>query len=143
MPSRVLDTNRLVDAWKYFRGGRRLEDCKLTDARQWGKQYAEEGQIVRPVRIEFLCGAVTEHERRLFEAFLDEFILADDGKVIPQDWDIAENIAKSIRKLRPSRIRGAETKEIKRRQLGDCLIEAICRRLGRECDTADRGYPKG
>jgi hypothetical protein len=87
--------------------------------------------------------AVTERERRLFEAFLDEFTLADDGRVVPQDWDLAEEIAKAIRKKRPSRARGRGIKEIKRRQLSDCLIEAICRRLGRECDTADRGYPKG
>ncbi|HEX3659612.1 MAG TPA: hypothetical protein VHV55_27740 [Pirellulales bacterium] len=142
MARRILDTNQLINAWHRFRDGRPSQNCTAADARAWGQRYATEGDIVRPVLIEFLCKVKTPHELRLYETFLEQFKLADGGRVIQQDWDVAEEIAKSIMKERPPRHRGSKVKAFKQRDLSDCLIEAICRRLRRECKTDDRGYPK-
>jgi len=142
MAPRILDTNQLVNAWHRYRGGRPLEACTLADAREWGRRHAEEGDIVRPVVIEFLCKVKTDHERKLYEEFLRQFALADRGRVLPQDWDAAEDIARSIRKPRLPQTRGTTLKRFKERDLGDCLIAAICRRLGRDAKTDDQGFPK-
>jgi predicted nucleic acid-binding protein len=85
--------------------------------------------ILKPVVIEFLCGARDGHELELSRAFLEQFVVVDRGNVTPADWQLAERLASRIpRDARP-------------RDFGDCLIVAIARRLGYEVFTYDQRLP--
>ena len=141
MASRILDTNVLIGRWHRCRKGRKIEDCTLTDAREWGRRISMDGDIILPVRIEFLVCAKTEHECRLYEEYLRQFGEADNRRILAVDWEVAESIAKGIRKPRPARGRGIVSRRTTARDFGDCLIRAVCRRLRREIVIDDREFP--
>ena len=83
-----------------------------------------------PVRIEFLCHATTREILDVYEAFLAEFDVIDEGEVVPEDWSEAVRLARRIpRSGRP-------------RQLGDCLIRAIAKRLRYDVMTNDMDFPR-
>jgi predicted nucleic acid-binding protein len=61
-------------------------------------------------------------------AFLKPFKVVDEGRIVRQDWDEAERIAKRVHRTgRP-------------RKLGDCLIMAIAQRLNCDVVTADADF---
>jgi predicted nucleic acid-binding protein len=97
------------------------------------RRYAEElidfqgtNQIVSPVRVEFLAGA-TNKNLKLFVAFLKPFIVLDKQNIPAGDWREAERIAQWVRTGRD-------------RKLGDCLIEAIAKRLNGDVISSDRDF---
>jgi predicted nucleic acid-binding protein len=66
---------------------------------------------------------------KLARAYLGEFEIVDAGRILPADWKVAKQIAHRILRDRSPR------------QLGDCIIRAICNRLHLEVLTADRRFP--
>jgi predicted nucleic acid-binding protein len=105
-------------------------------AQRWLKQ-APSDCIILPVRLEFLCGIRQADELSWAEAFLNSFFLLDDGKVLQEDWDFAERLAKRIS------TRGRNPREdVSARQLGDCLIRAICKRKHADIKTVDEEFPQ-
>jgi predicted nucleic acid-binding protein len=110
-----------------------LDRSTIQDPRDWARELVEIEEshaIVTPVALEVICGARTNHELRLSQAFLEGFRLIDGGKVTEGDWDQARRLARRIpRDGRP-------------RQLGDCLIPAIAKRLRFRVRTLDTGMPR-
>ena len=133
MPRRVLDTCTLINHW---RTKRRLWDRRPLTPRvavKWARDLVRiqhTNAIVSPVYIEFVCGGTTKQEVELSRSFLDEFDIVDEGRILPEDWTEARRIAERVpRNARP-------------RQLGDCLIRAICNRLHLDVLTDDTGFPQ-
>lgn len=124
-----MDTNVLIRHWRRSAHGP-LELLTVEQARKWANELIaieECDAIVTPVALEMICGARTNHEVRLSQAFLDVFRLIDGGKVTEGDWEEAHRLARRIpRGGRP-------------RQLGDCLIQAIAKRLKFRVRTLDTG----
>jgi hypothetical protein len=101
---------------------------------------------VTPVEIEVLAGVRDRHELELTEAYLKPFHMVDKRKIIPEDREEARRLAKHIPRLKQPRIsrrqrekKQMKWKEISSRDLGDCLILAIARRLNLELLTEDKG----
>ncbi len=127
MPKRVLDTNILIT---HFQQLRPLNDKGTGDAEEWARRLIKDKEadaIVSPIEVEFLCGVLNEHERRLRESYLRPFRVIDDRRTLPQDWQEARRVAKHP---------GFHTGP---RDLGDCLITAISDRLNHEVITDDKG----
>ena len=70
-------------------------------------------------------------EEALATRYLDGFDLLDGGEVRPQDWQVAERFARRV------------PPDGRRRQLGDCLILAVCERLRLRLRTSDTGIRGG
>lgn len=103
------------------------------DAQEWARSLIDQYQApwsVSPVEVEFLCGISNEHERRLREAYFAQFQIADGHSTTPVDWQEARRIAKHA---------GHEPKP---RDLGDCLILAIAKRLRLSIETRDVGMTR-
>jgi predicted nucleic acid-binding protein len=128
MVRRVLDTNVLIED---FRGLQPYAEKKTQQARTRAQALIHDKNtkaILSPIEIEFLGGICDRHEMELAEAYLAEFQVIDEHKTLPQDWEEARRVAKHI---------GHNTGP---RQLGDCLIIAICNRLRYELPISkDRG----
>jgi predicted nucleic acid-binding protein len=99
---------------------------------------------VTPVEIEVLVGVRSRHELELTEAFFKPFQVVDKRKILPEDWEEARRLAKHVPKLhQPKRVRPHESKPyVKPRDLGDCLITAIARRLHLEVLSEDKGLKR-
>ncbi len=129
---RVLDTNVLINHWKaYF---------KAADVTQIGKRQAIQcarrlieltrtDEILSPIYVEYLCGPQGAAGVAIARDYLDEFTILDEGRIVPEDWEEAKRIAVRVRRDQSSR------------QLGDCLIRAVCIRLRRDVHTFDRQFP--
>jgi predicted nucleic acid-binding protein len=132
MPRRVLDTNILINHWGDQRRGLANARVTVQQARTWAKTLVglqQTNLILTPIYIEYVAGKGTAHEVRLARAYLDQFNLADDGRITAQDWEEAKRI---VQRVLPDR---------SPRQLGDCLIRAICNRLHLDILTADKRFP--
>ena len=130
MKRQVLDTSVLIHHWRRSAGS--LGTSTVRDARRWAReliQIEETDAIVSPVALEVLCGARDAHELRLSVAFIEEFRLADGGKVIRRTGRRHVDSQCIPRDGRP-------------RQLGDCLIRAIANRLRLRVKTFDTGMPR-
>lgn len=146
MNKRILDTNRLIQYWKRRRNGRAIADISAEEAASWAmdmiKDLGSRG-ILTPVRIEFLCGAMSQKEVQLYEAFLGELEVVDQGHIIDDDWSKALQYARRVRDQRGGRQqRVARRDRVRPRKLGDCLIRAIADRLRYDVDTADLDMPR-
>lgn len=86
--------------------------------------------ILTPVYIEMVAGVTSSQELRLTRAFLKPFNIADEGKILAQDWDRAREIAQRV------------PFDKRKRQLGDCLISAIAKRLKSEVVTREKRFPR-
>jgi hypothetical protein len=86
---------------------------------------ARTGSIVTPAYIEFVAGTTSAHELRLARAYLAEFEIVDKGRILDQDWIEARRYAERV------------PRNGKPRQLGDCVIKAIAKRLNYDVDTFD------
>lgn len=134
MRQRVLDTNILINHWGYRRTRARRTIAQLTVdvAVQWGHELESirgSNLILTPICIEYLCGRRSPHEMDLAKAFLSAFHVADEGRIFDEDWEQALRIASRI------------PRDGAYRQLGDCLIRAISRRLRLDVDTDDARFP--
>ena len=110
-----------------------MRESTPTDAASWGNQLIlleQTNAIVTPVYLEFIAGARSRHELQLTEAYLQTFECVDGGQVLEEDWEEALRLARWI----PA--------NSKPRQLGDCLIKAIARRLRYTVRTFDLGFPR-
>jgi predicted nucleic acid-binding protein len=131
MPKTILDTSVLIGFWQYMRSGRPLIEVALEDAIQWGRRLARErsAAIVTPVCVEFVAGVRSSHELRLARAYLAQFQIIDNCRILKRDWTEAQRMAERVpRDGRP-------------RQLGDCLIKAIADRLNYDVDSSDEAFP--
>ena len=133
MLRRILDTNLLINHWCARLKGTHTRDVKVNTARGWANELiALQGNaaILTPIYLEFVCGARSENELKLARAFLGAFKLADDGEILPGDWKEAQRIAERV-----------PTDGLPR-QMGDCLIRALCKRLRMEVVTAEKRFPR-
>jgi len=95
---RVLGTNKLLIIW---RGGDLSQRLKrgprrpIHAAQLWLKRNPDDG-IVNPVRLEMLAGTVSRDESKLTDEFLALFPCFDERRVLQEDWDEAERLAKSV-----------------------------------------------
>jgi predicted nucleic acid-binding protein len=132
MARRVLDTNILINFWNTKVRGKRLRDFKRADAMRWGNELIKlqgTDAILTPIYLEYVCGEGHAHAVTLARAYLQPFDLVDEGRILEQDWDEAKRIAQRV------------LPDNSPRQMGDCLIRAICKRLHIEIFTADRRFP--
>lgn len=129
MRRRVLDTNVLVTLWHSSAGRVQSERAADDVAQAWLVAHPRDG-VVTPVRLEFLGGTRSRDELRIAEYFLGLFDLLDGGRVLVEDWQVAERYAKRV-PFEP-RPRGAI----------DCLILAICVRLNASLFTFDSGMSR-
>jgi len=129
---RILDTNILINHWGERSRERRVNDTTIKHATNWARELISlqrTNTILTPVYIEYVCGKGTEYEVKLARAYLSSFTIADGGRILPQDWEQAKLIAARV------------NRDGSRRQMGDCLIRAICNRLHYEVFTADKRFP--
>lgn len=132
MAKRVLDTNVLINHWVKSIGGRRISDVRRAHAIEWAERLREfQGStvILTPIYIEYVCGQRNRHELDLARAYLGRFEIADGGDVLRQDWEYARRLAERI------------PRDGLPRQLGDCLIRAVCERLHLEYVTLEIRFP--
>jgi predicted nucleic acid-binding protein len=125
----ILDTNILIRHWRR-RYVRPQKKHRAKDAKRWAEELIKAERtdaIVSPVYLEMVCGALTEHEAKLTQAFLAPFRCVDEQEIPPDDWRVAIRLS-----ARPS---------AKARDFGDCLIRAIANRLHYEVRTDDTGFP--
>ena len=132
MRRKILDTNRLIRQWQRSQTAPIVEYTPA-DARSWAHELIrlqETNLIVTPVYLEFIGGVTVSGESTLTRAFLGEFIIVDGGRVLPEDWGRAIELATRIgRNKKP---RGAI----------DCLIAAIAERLRCDILTDDLGMSR-
>ena len=124
---KILDTHVLINHWHRFpRNDRTASECK---------SHAEEliefqgtNLIVSPVLVEFLAGA-SRDDLEFRKAYLEPFVILDQGNIPLADWEEASRFAQWIRIGRE-------------RKLGDCLIEAIAKRLKGDVVSSDRDFSR-
>jgi predicted nucleic acid-binding protein len=133
MARRVLDTNILINHWRRtFKGkvSRQISEQQATECARRLIREERTNAILSPIYVEYLCGPQNKREVRNARAYLEEFHVLDEGRVLPQDW--AESV----------RLAGRISRDGIPRQMGDCLIRAICIRLNLDVNTADNQFPR-
>ena len=123
-----MDTNRLIAHFCDCKGKVPLDQFTESDARTWARALIVlrgTDAIVTPVFIEMLAGARTPHELTMIRTYLAQFLIIDERRVLEQDWEEATRLA------------ARTPRDGKRRQLVDCLIWALARRLHFAIDTID------
>lgn len=129
--AQVFDTSFLIWQWQRSRRGA-PRPVDPDGARPWARQLIDlrdTDAIVTPTYIEFVAGVRDSGELALARAYLGEFRIIDQGRILPEDWGEARRLAERV------------PRDGKPRQLADCLIRAIARRLRHEVLTHDRGFP--
>lgn len=132
MPRRVLDTNILINHWGDATRGLRVRHLRREHAVRFGRHLAnlrDADSILTPIYLEYVCGRGSAHEVALARSYLSVFKIADGANVLPADWVEARRIAERV------------PHDGLRRQLGDCLIRALCNRLHLELLTAEKRFP--
>ena len=133
MRPRVIDSNILLALWHGHYPSptkvkvRTKSTAKLV-VKAWLAINPTDG-VLTPIRLELVGGGLHRDQVKLTDYFLDLFPLFDDGDVRREDWDAALRLARRV-PFEP-RPRGAV----------DCLIRAICQRLGLQLKTLDTGVP--
>src|SRR5438270_1070740 len=132
MERRVLDTSILIRHWRTCRVKARGE---ITTAvvRMWARKLIilyDSDAIVTPVYIEMIAGVTNRRELLLTLAFLREFRCIDEKRIPQHDWDEAIRLAQRVPRTATPR------------QLGDCLIHAICKRLRHQVATHDTHFAR-
>ena len=129
MATRILDTEVLISHYKRMTKSRTAESVKAHARHLIAVENTK--WILSPIRIEFLCGAMSSDEFKLYSAYLEPFEVLDKQYISSQDWSEAERRAQWAKKTgRP-------------RKLGDCLIQAIAKRLHAEVATRDPDIQPG
>ena len=129
MANRIFDTSHLIHHWRSFP---RTDRRTVASMRSWSEKLIAlygSRRIVTPVYIEMVAGVTSAEELKLTQAYLASFEIADAGRIPKSDWDEARQMAQRV----------ASTG--RKRQLGDCLVRAIAKRLNCEVLTLDRGFP--
>jgi predicted nucleic acid-binding protein len=126
MPNRILDTEVLISHYNKMTKSKSVHAVKAHARRLI--DIEQTNWILSPIRIEFLCGARDSNEFKLYSAYLEPFEVFDKRSIPAQDWSEAERRAQWIKKSG------------RRRKLGDCLIQAIAKRLNAEVVTRDQDF---
>jgi predicted nucleic acid-binding protein len=126
MATRILDAEVLISHYNKMTKSKSVEAVKA-HARQLIK-IQETNWILSPIRVEFLCGALSSEEFKLYSAYLEPFEVLDKQNIPSRDWSEAERRAQWVKD------------SWRRRKLGDCLIQAIAKRLHAEVVTRDRDF---
>jgi predicted nucleic acid-binding protein len=126
MATRVLDTEVLIRHYNKMTLSRSVQT--VNEHAQVLIQLEETHWILSPIKIEFLCGARDSKEATLYCAYLEPFEILDKRRIPSQDWREAERLAQWIKE-------GG-----RRRKFGDCLIQAIAKRLHAEVVTWDSDF---
>ena len=132
MLKRILDTSVLVKHWR-LRRGEASGTVTPADVGTWARELISAwgtDAIVTPVQVEFVAGTTSARELQLARAFIEEFQVVDGGKVLNIDWQETLRIASRV------------PRDGRRRQLGDCLIRAIAKRLNHDVRSHDQGFPR-
>jgi predicted nucleic acid-binding protein len=132
MATRVLDTNILINHWRRHFSQINRKQINRDDAKECGRsliKHQGSHAILTPIYLEFICGMNSAAEVDLARHYLGQFKIMDGGLIQRTDWETAKNYAARVP-------RGGS-----RRQMGDCLIRAVCDRLRLDILTADRGFP--
>lgn len=132
MRRRILDTSVLIRHWSR-RGGNSPADKTVQQARAWAAEVTttfRSRAIVSPTYLEFVCGTTGADQLVLAEEYLAAFEVVDQWEIRPEDLEEARRLARRV------------PPDGRRRQLGDCLIRAIAKRLRYEVETFDRGFPR-
>ncbi len=132
MARRVLDTNILINHWGDTFGRVSSRQITVRHADQCARKLISSqgtNSILTPIYVEFLCGQRSAHEVTLAKKFLASFEVLDQGRILPVDWENAKRIAARV------------PKDGLRRQMGDCLIRALCDRLKVEVFTFEKRFP--
>jgi predicted nucleic acid-binding protein len=132
MATRILDTCIHIRHWKQCE--RHLKQpAQISDMEQWAElliRMYDTSVTLTPIRLELIAGTKSSDELQRIEKYLSYFQNADEGIILRQDWQEAERIARRV------------PRDGKPRQLGDCLIAAIARRLKYAIETFDENFPK-
>jgi predicted nucleic acid-binding protein len=127
MLPKILDANRLIDHWRHAR------PKTVAEARRAAQELINlrgTNPIVTPVAIEFLGGTNGEDDLKRHRAFLEEFEIAAQGRILDIDFVRARSLAERTPiPFHP-------------RSFADCLIRAIADRLHYDVDTKDKGMPR-
>jgi len=129
MRRRILDTSVLIGHWRQQRTKCAWHEITPEITASWARQLItllDTRAIVSPVLIEFLAGTQSTQELHLARAYLDEFEVIDQQVTPPSDWMEAQRLAQRIKS------------DGKPRQLGDCVIRAIARRLHYDVFSHDK-----
>jgi predicted nucleic acid-binding protein len=126
MPARILDTEVLISHYRKMTQSKSVHAVKAHARRLINIEQTN--WILSPIRIEFLCGARDSNEFKLYSAYLELFEVFDKRIIPSQDWSEAERLAQWVKEGGRSR------------KLGDCLIQAIARRLHAEVITRDQDF---
>jgi len=130
---RVIDTNILINHWRRMSQNSNWDQVTREIVHLWADRLIKmesSNLILTPIGIEFLCGFTYHLEMQFAKDFLLKFQFADGGEIRSEDWSTALSLAERI------------PKNQKRRQLGDCLIASICKRLRLLISTADINFPR-
>ena len=132
MRKKIFDTNKLIRHW---RQSKRLPLASYgpADTEAWAEELIRLQRtryILTPVYLEFIGGVTDRREMGLARAFLERFVILDQGEIRAEDWTKARQLAERI--PTDSRPRGAV----------DCLIKAIAIRLRSDLLTDDTGMPR-
>lgn len=135
MRKRILDTNKLINHWTAEWNKAKNHRTQLTkeDTRQWARNLIATVQndiILTPIYLEFIAGTRSSNELELARAFLQEFNCIDNCEITFQDWREAERYASHV------------PNDGHPRDLMDCLIKAIAKRLRMDIDTADKRFAR-
>jgi predicted nucleic acid-binding protein len=125
--SKILDTNVLINHWHRFPRGKSKSPQGVREHAEFLIEAQRTNVIVSPVAVEFLAGARSTEELRLYAAYLEAFEVLDQGNIPAVDWAEARKFAQGIRTGRA-------------RKLGDCLIQAIAKRLNCDIVTGDPDF---
>jgi predicted nucleic acid-binding protein len=132
MARKIFDTSALIQHWHDCSGGS-FREKSAEDAVEWTRRLInihDTDAIVTPVYIEFAAGARNGPESELTHAFLGQFRVINEGKITFDDWQETRRLAQRV------------PPNGKPRQLGDCLIAAIGKRLHYEVIRFDKGFPR-
>jgi predicted nucleic acid-binding protein len=128
----ILDTSVLIRQWQRRREGRPFEQIARAEVELWARELIdlhESAFILWPVRIEFIAGERSSIELHLARAFLEQFTVPGTSLISEADWNETQHIAQRV------------PRDGKPRQLGDCLIRAVARRLRYDVFSYDQDFP--
>ena len=130
MAKSIFDTSYLIGHWHAWP---KTTKRTVENMRSWSERLVAQyrtRRIVTPVYIEMVAGVTSSDELRLTQAYLAAFEIIDQGNIPKGDWDEAKIMAQRV------------APEGGKRQLGDCLVRAMAKRLNCEVWTADRRFPR-
>ncbi|MGD0139162.1 MAG: PIN domain-containing protein [Tepidisphaeraceae bacterium] len=133
MARRVLDTNVLINHWRRsfpLKGSNQIPHRKAVACARSLIELQNSNAILSPIYIEYLCGPQSAGGVENARNYLDQFEIVDEGRILPEDWKESKRIA------------GRVSRNSAPRDMGDCLIRAICNRLNMDVVTLDAHFPR-